>query len=51
MEHFYLPVCPYAKIHALYPWNAFSKISRPTESKTISCEAKFGASGSVEKKQ
>lgn len=42
------PVCPYANMHALYPWNAFSNISRPTESNTFSCGAKCTAFGSVE---
>ena len=32
----YLPVCPYAKMQALYPWKAFSRIPSPRHLKTTS---------------
>lgn len=46
-----LPVWPYAKMQALYPWKALSSISRPKESKTTSCDAKSLRRGSTEQKQ
>lgn len=45
------PVCPQAKMQALQPWKALSRISRPRQSKTVSWLAKRGAPGSDELKQ